>query len=56
MNAVEENSIRKDILRRCTSSHICGECTDYIGVDWKDEFIDMEEEQVSLFDFPEVIL
>ena len=48
MNAVEENSIRKDILRRCTSSHI--------GVDWKDEFIDMEEEQVSLFDFPEVIL
>lgn len=32
-----------------------GRVLDYIGVDWKDEFIDMEEEQISLFDFPEVM-
>lgn len=32
-----------------------GRVLDYIGVDWKDEFIDMEEEQISLFDFQEVM-
>lgn len=32
-----------------------GRVLDYIGVDWRDEFIDMDEEQVSLFDFPEVL-
>lgn len=32
-----------------------GRVLDYIGVDWRDEFIDMDEEQISLFDFPEVM-
>ena len=32
-----------------------GRVLDYIGVEWEDRYVDWEKEQMSIFDFPEVL-